>query len=196
MSTPLLSVIVPSCGRPGLARTLASIRAQAPAAVLELLVVGDTHQGTFAADLARVPAVCAEYEACYVPFDGGVHAWGQPQRQAGIRVATGDWLLWSQDDQVLTPGALDAIRASIDGAPAAPRLFRVETRHGGTVWREPVLAYGDCDADGICVPRVPERLGQWTPHYAGDWDFIRETVALWDGQCVFEPCLLSTRSGV
>lgn len=190
---PLVSVIVPTCGRRGLVHTLGAIRGQAGPAVCEILVVGDTHAGTHAAALVPVPGLCAQYQAGYAPYDGGLHAWGQPQRQHGLALARGEWLLWSQDDQVLAPGAIAALQASIAAAPPGPRLFRVETRYGGTVWREPRLAYGDCDADGIAIPNDPSRLGAWAPHYAGDWDFIRETVARWEGQIVFEPFLLSVR---
>lgn len=177
---PWASVIVPTCGRDTLARTLRSIRCQAPAADVEILCVGDTYQADFVEALGAVPALCAQYGARYLAHDGGVHAWGHPQRAFGEQQATGAWLLWSQDDDGFTPGAFAAIRAELAGPPG-PRLFRLHTWQAGTVWREPVLQLANIDAGCLCVPNVPARLGRWEPSYNGDYAMIAETCARWGG---------------
>lgn len=182
MPRPLLSVVIPTIGRPTLARTLASIRRQAPAAQCQIVVVADTHAGTFAADLAAVPALCARYAAFGASYDGGSHCYGQQQRQHGMTLARGRWLLFGQDDSAWLPGAWETIAGALRGGPAVPHLFRVQTWQAGVVPRNHRLELGNCDADGIAVPNDPTRLGTWGLAYTGDYSFIQETVALYDGQ--------------
>lgn len=191
MSAPLLTCIIPTIGRDTLARTLASIRCQAPTAECELLIVGDLHGGTWRDALQRVPAVCAAYEAAYLGWDGGLHMVGQPQRQEGMRHARGQWLAWSQDDAAWAVGAWAAMTASLARPPRCPRLFCVHTWQAGTIPRVQTVQLGNVDADGIVVPNESVRLGRWANTYTGDYEFIRETVDLWDGQVVFEPVTIA-----
>jgi hypothetical protein len=197
MTAPLLTVIVPTIGRPTLARTLASIRDQAPALDCEILVVGDTHGSLFAGPLVAVPALAAEYGASYVGHDGGCHMVGHPQRAYGATRARGQWLLWSQDDNVLLPGAWAALRRALTSGPRLPHLFRVRTRFGYIVWDERGnLGEGRVDADCIAAPNDPPRLGTWALRYAGDQTFISETVAAYAGHAVWaEPLIADSRPG-
>lgn len=193
MSRPLCSVVVPTIGRQSLARTLESIRQQVGRQEAEIVVVADTHAGTHLAALLPVPALCAAYHARYVPHDGGLHAWGQPQRNHGQAVARGAWLAFSQDDGAWLPGAWAAIHGSI-GDPVGercPRLFQVSPRPGLVVWDSRQLDAGHVDADCLVVPNRPARLGMWTPEYTGDAAMIAETVGLWQGQVRFEPALIA-----
>lgn len=188
---PLLSVIVPTIGRASLDETLTTIRRQAPASEVEIIVVGDTFGGDFQDALATVPAVCAEYSAKYLGHDGGMHMVGQFQRQRGMAYAQGEWLMFSQDDNVYLPGAFDAITAALGAGLTVPHLFRVMTRFGFIVWDvEGDLGVGRVDADCIVVPNVPERLGSWGLSYIGDQQFIAQTVALWDGQVAWDDALI------
>jgi hypothetical protein len=190
MSEPLLSVIIPTCGRDTLERTLRSMRCQAPARDLQLLVIADTHAGTHLAALDTVPALCARYEAICDGYDGGQHCVGQPQRNYGMTRADGAWLAFSQDDAAWTLGAWDAIAASIARPPRCPRLFRVQTWQAGVVPRVERVRLANVDADCIVVPNVPNRLGLWGLEYCGDFTFIRDTVLLW-GQVVWEPQVIA-----
>ena len=193
MTAPLLSVIIPTCGRPTLERLLASIRDQADARAVEILVVGDTHAGTWAEALASVPALCKQYGARYRGHDGGQHCVGQPQRNYGMTQARGQWLAFGQDDNVWAPNAWAAIEPSISAGALRPRLFRVHVRHGFVVWQqEGHLALGHIDADCIVTPNWAERLGQWGLEYTGDWTFIRDTVDLWAGDVQWERPVIAT----
>jgi hypothetical protein len=178
--TPWLSIVIPTVGRPGLAHTLRSIRAQAPAEAVEVLVVGDTYGDDFAAALAPVPALCQEFEARYRTHGAEPHCWGQPQRDYGATQATGRWLAWTQDDNQYVDGALAAMQAATTGAPG-PRLFRVEVRPGFAVWRWARLGLGDIDADCLLTPNDPPRLGRWGRDYTGDFAMIADTVRAWGG---------------
>lgn len=191
VSKPLLSVIVPTIGRSTLTRTLQSIRGQAGSDVCEILVVADTHGGDFVVDLADVPQVCAEYKARYLEHDGGEHCVGQPQRTYGATQATGTWLHWLQDDDIWLPDAWASIAQSIHLGPTCPRLFRVITQWGFTVWNRQSLRLGNIDADCIVTPNVPDKTAPWGMEYTGDYVMIRDTAELWGGQVVWEMPLIA-----
>jgi hypothetical protein len=180
--TPWLTVICPTIGRDTLGRTLRSIRAQAPPEAVEILVVGDTHGATFAEDLRRVPTVCANWDACYLEHDGGLHAWGHPQRTYAQTLAGGRWLWWLQDDDIAAAGAVATIREAI-GLQSAPLpcLFQTRTWQAGVVWKSHDLRLGNIDADGLLAPNDPARLAPWPPEYNGDFTMIAETVERWGG---------------
>lgn len=196
---PLLSVIVPTVGRPTLERTLRSLEAQDSWLRWEAVLVGDTHAGTWAEGLARIPAVTrGDGRLYYTECDGGRHAWGHPQRNHGARVARGRWLAWLGDDDVYLPGAFDAIGRAIHRVADAPRvlLFRwiapwkqVYWHTAGFLGPEP----GFIDAECIVCPNDPAKLGTWTNRYQGDYDFITETVAKWGGpeRVVWQPEIIA-----
>lgn len=201
MSPPLLTVVVMTIGRANLAATLASVREQAPASDCELLVIGDIHAGAWVQALGPVPRLCAQYQARYLPFDGGVNHYGCPQRTYGQAKARGAWIAYLQDDALWADGAWAAIQSSIASHPPSPRLFRVETWQPSrvargleprwTIWREPTLAEGNVDGDALVVPNVQDQLAPWpTTHYASDFDAIAATVALWRGAVQWEPFVL------
>lgn len=188
---PWLSVIIPTVGRVTLEPLLAGLRAQAPAADLELLVIGDTHGITWQRALAPVPALCDQYAARYVAHDGGVHAWGHPQRTYGARLARGAWLWWLQDDDLAAPDAYATLRTHLTAALCVPHLFRVDTWQAGRIWRERTITLGNVDADCLVAPNAPPRLAPWPPHYTGDHEMIRETVALYGGSCVWVEAVIA-----
>jgi glycosyltransferase involved in cell wall biosynthesis len=193
--SPWLSIIVPTIGRASLERLLKSVRLQAPATEVELVVVGDTHGKKWAKSLAPVPALCARYDARYLGHDAGQNMVGQPQRNYGQAQAIGEWLLWSQDDNLYVRGALDTVRQTVQRTQR-PHLFRVETRYplpDGTpliVWARHSLIEGNIDADCICVPNDPARLGQWTMRYGGDFDFIYDTCGRWGWQQLWQDVVI------
>jgi hypothetical protein len=193
--SPWLSIIAPTVGRASLERLLKSVRLQAPATEVELIIVGDTHGKKWARSLAPVPALCAKYDARYLGHDGGEHMVGQPQRNYGQAQATGEWLLWSQDDNLYARGALDVVRQTVQRT-RRPHLFRVMTRWphpaGGrlVVWDRHSLVEGNIDADCIAVPNDQTRLGQWTMRYGGDFDFIYATCGLWGWQHAWQDAVI------
>jgi glycosyltransferase involved in cell wall biosynthesis len=190
----LLSVIIPTVGRDTLERTLRSLAQQASALPWEGILVGDTYDRTWAAQLPRAERLANDHPHLrYVAHDGGQHAWGHPQRNYGATVARGRYLAWLGDDDVYLPGAFAAIaRAILSRKPGSiveaprPRVFlfrwiapwkQVLWHTAGFLGEEP----GHIDAECIVCPNVPARLGTWTNRYQGDFDFIRETIDLWGG---------------
>lgn len=185
---PFLTVICPTIGRATLHRTIASIRDQAPADQVEIIVVGDSHAGTYRDALDQLGDLCPGYEARYIEHDGGSHCWGQQQRNHGQEIATGQWLWWLQDDDIAAVGAISAIRKVTDRLTGTgkqrpcPVLFKVHQHHGGrTIWETQEIKRGNVDADCIVAPNQPVNLGHWRPEYAGDLAFIHDTVCRFQG---------------
>lgn len=183
MRPPVLSVIIPTIGRATLAPLLAALRGQMPGAEVDIVVVGDTHRGTWALPLAAVPALCAHYGARYLPYDGGVHAWGHPQRTYGATVARGAWLWWLQDDDLPAPDAYALLRHHLAPAPPVPHIFRVDTWQAGRIWRTRQITLGNVDADCLLAPNDPARLAPWPPEYNGDHTMLTETVGRYGSAC-------------
>lgn len=193
---PLLSVIVPTVGRPSLERTLRSLLQQQCWLRWEAVLVGDAHApsggpGTWAHQLPFARELARTHPRfVYTEHDGGAHAWGHPQRTHGATAARGRYLWWLGDDDVALPGAFHAIQEAIlqrnPEPDADPRvfLFRWIAPWKSVLWHtagylgdEP----GHIDAECIVCPNDPDKLGTWTNRYQGDFDFIWETVHRWGG---------------
>jgi glycosyltransferase involved in cell wall biosynthesis len=149
MVEPRLSIIVPTTGREALSRTLASIVPQLLPGD-ELLVERDSSGD-----------------------------WGATPRTRGMRAATGAYLLWIDDDDLLLPGALDVVRRAAGEHAGRPLLFRLErgAPHNDVLPRERSIKEGEVSTQMLVAPNDPTRLGVWGPRYEGDYDFIVSTLA-------------------
>lgn len=145
----------------------------------EVIVVGDT----FERDLSDVQQMVEGWGWRWVEHDAGRAAWGHPQVNYGMEVATGDYILFQDDDDLYYPDALTSVRRAVRHLdPPRPLLFKFRAmRFGGTTfWRERgVVAEGAIGGHCMVVPNVKEKLGKWTDRYEGDFDFIEETLRLW-----------------
>ena len=172
-----LSVITPTIGRPSLADTLASIAYQLGAGD-EHLVIGDGAQ-------PEARAMCEQFGAIY--HDGPqAHDYGNTQRDAGARLATGDYLMYCDDDDTFTPDALDLARQAIAATPGIPHVFRMTHPTFKVLWQRPALVPGNVGTPMFCVPN-DGRLARWNDlhadTYQGDFRFIIRTVANHGGRC-------------
>lgn len=192
--TPLISVIIPTIARPTLAPLLDSIPDDDD---VEVVIVADVHNMAGEPErAARINAARERYAAVHswIDFDAGINCYGQPQRNVGMSKAQGQWLAFSQDDNMFAPDAFDSIRRAILDQPhPRPLLFKVMTWQAGIVWiNRGVLQIGEIDADCIVVPNMPERLARWTTRYNGDWDFISGTVHLWQRDIAWRDELIAS----
>jgi hypothetical protein len=187
---PWLSIVIPTIGRASLAHTLDSIDHQ-PEPLLqgvEVLVVGDSYQRT--ADLDQVKEHLATERQLgqyrYLEYDAGVHMVGQPQRSFGAKQARGDWVWFSQDDNIATADALAAIRAvtrSVDRQHAL--FFRWLAPWREVIWREPELRLENIDADCLVMPRRIASQVEWGMRYQGDFDAAVQASKLSDNEPVW-----------
>jgi len=169
-----LSIIVPTCGRASLKRTLLSISPQLEDGD-EVIVVGDGPQ-------PQAESICAEFGPCVEYLDGVIsHCYGNRQRQQGMTLATGDYLMFCDDDDVLVPNALTIVRKSASLWPGRPMLFQFIDRNGLVLWQRPIVTQGNISTAQIVFPNRPEYLGNWGDRYEGDLDFIQSTLAKWPG---------------
>lgn len=179
-----LSIIVPTADGEGLETLFASLEGQFQAGD-EVLVVGDSHDGP---PLGVAPAVWAAGHI-YMEHNAGHHCWGHCQINYGITQATGDYLVFIDDDDCFPDGALDAIRRAAAEQPAPrPLMFQFYSRrHGRTLPPRHEVRESAIGGHSIVVPNIPDRLGQWTCRYAGDYDWIVSTLALWsDGPAWYD----------
>lgn len=172
-----LSVITPTIGRPSLLETLASIAGQLEPGD-EHLVIGDGVQ-------PEAATMCEQFGATY--RDGPLaHDYGNTQRDAGARLATGDYLLYCDDDDTFTPDALAIVREAVQTDPGIPHIFRMTHPTFTVLWRRPALVPGNVGTPMFCVPR-DGRLARWNDQhsdtYQGDFRFISRTVANHGGRC-------------
>ena len=170
-----LSIIIPTCGRSSLARTLASIATQLKDGD-QVVVVGD-------GDQPKAWDICQASDVARLTYDetAPTHRHGGTQRQYGMQIATGDALLFMDDDDIYVPGALDLVREGLTQRPDCLLLFRFLDKHGGLIWRDPVIRETNVGTPCFVVPNRREWLGTWTERYEGDYDFIRSTVDRWPG---------------
>lgn len=179
-----LSIIVPTADGEGLETLFASVADQLQSAD-EVIVVGDTHDG--ALNAVRDVVKAASY--LYVEHDAGHHCWGHCQINEGMAYATGDYLIFIDDDDCFPDGALQIIRDAAATLPSPrPMMFQFwSRRHGRTLPPTHEVRESAIGGHAIVVPNIPAKLGRWGERYAGDYDFIVSTLALWpDGPAWFD----------
>lgn len=147
-------MIIPSVDRPTLDRAIRSARWAD-----EIIVVFDAEQPP------RHPA------GCVVHATGPDNAWGGPQRNLGMAVATGTHFAFMDDDDVYTPVAGPAIRAAVTAEPDRAHVFRQRNRD--RIYAGPIVS-GEIGTKMFITPREP--VGTWTNRYSGDFDFIADTM--------------------
>jgi len=143
-----LSVVVPTAGRPSLQRTLASFLSQLHPH--DEVIIENDKSGD----------------------------WGMTPRTRGQRAATGDYLMWMDDDDVYLPGAFDAVRAALKENPGRPHLFSMKRSvpFNDVLPKVREIKVGNVSTQMLVVPNDPSRLGEWSSRYEGDFDFIASTL--------------------
>jgi len=151
----------------------------------EIIVAGDLRCGPLEAARELCGRLGAEAPpgACvrFVAHDGGRPSFGHDQINQAMRMARGEWLTFNDDDDVYASGAFEAIRTyAAQLARPVPMLFRFKSYHGPCFWLAPgMLGQGLIGGHCAVVPNLPSLLGEWAPHYEGDWSFIESTLRLW-----------------
>jgi glycosyltransferase involved in cell wall biosynthesis len=143
------SIIVVTKGRPTLKRTIDSIISQFGPGDELLVLRNDFAIGTLEASGLR--------------------------NQALVQ-AKGDYILFMDDDDCYTEGALDTIRAAVEGGLPAVHIFKMRYASGTELWKSKKVVVGNIGLPMFALPR-DERLGQWTPrHKCGDFGLVFSTV--------------------
>ncbi|MEX1231208.1 MAG: glycosyltransferase family A protein [Planctomycetaceae bacterium] len=181
MEFPTISVITPTLGRATLRRTMQSVLPQ----------LGIHDEWLIVADGAR-PATrqlidhAGDSRIAYLECSDKRSAYGNAQRNAAMRRAQNDFLMFVDDDDWLLPHALAAVRR--EGVHGLPMMFRMEYRpRNAVLWRMPLLREANVGGGMFVTPNRSDRLADW-PIYddrqslgygASDFQFIQRTLALW-----------------
>lgn len=98
--------------------------------------------------------------------------WGHRARNRLMpRARRGNGLVFYDDDDLVLPGALTAIRDAYRQNADVMHIFRM--RHGPThIWREPLVRQGNVSTQMVCVPAEQAVFSKWSDRYEGDYDFI------------------------
>lgn len=162
-----LSAIVATVGRPSLERALRSVASQLRDGD-EIVVVGN------GPDLdVRVQLVP---RARFLPHPSG-NNWGYVERQFGMERARGTHLLFVDDDDILLPGAVAAVRAQLEREPDRPAIFQMLASWGEMLPLTHAVVESQIGGPCFVPPNVPARLGRWGLRYEGDFDFVASTLA-------------------
>jgi glycosyltransferase involved in cell wall biosynthesis len=183
---PRYSVIVPTTGRPTLARTLRRIRREDRGDV-EVIVVSDGKRP----DAERLTTGLAQSWPGLSYVSGPVSGqWGHAQRMEGMRRARGKYLLFMDDDDIYRWRAFVHIRRATRKNPGRVIIFRVK-RIDAKLWQRQEVSQGQMSTLQFVVPNIPDGLGSWVTNrrYEGDFDFITETLAkqgepVWDSHVI------------
>ena len=177
---PRMSVIIPTCGRARLQRTLESLAENGALVTDDVIVVGDGEQP----GSRRIVEAFPKDRLTIRYFEHGPrNTVGNAQRNFAMPLAVGTHLAFLDDDDECAHGGMTAIRETVADNPGRPLIFREESRTArhpwGVVWVDHVLRSGNVGTQGIVVPNVPAMLGRWGEHYCGDFEFARSTVDLY-----------------
>lgn len=191
MAEPFLSIILPTIGKATLVRTLRSIKIQHGVSY-ELLLVSDGPS-----KVAKSLWEQFGFPGQYIEVPGGPSGdWGHTPRNLAMPRASGKWLMSIDDDDVYLDGVFAKISELLNKGPEIPHLFRMK-RPPDLIWKGGGgLVEGNVSTQNIVTPNIPAKLGKWGSRYAGDFDFIRETVALHGGMaawCDLITCLYRER---
>src|SRR5262245_4219027 len=97
-----------------------------------------------------------------------------------MRRCAGTHLLFIDDDDRYTTGALELIRDAVAALPRKVHLFAMVNNDGVVIKPSWPLLLGHIGTPMFCVPRVRHKLGKWGERYEGDFDFISSTMRLRD----------------
>lgn len=189
----MLTIAIPTLGRPTLARTVYSFLEQLEPGDEVILVAdpsGDPNYVRFihSSILSKRLGVHSSVISCGHP--GG---WGQPQRNAAYRAASQPYVWCLADDDVATPAAVPQIRkiaaAMTEAGGDQWAIFRVgRATDTPWVWHTQEVRVGNLDADCIVAPSTV--AARWGLGYDGDAVFARALLAEL-GPPVFRPELVA-----
>lgn len=151
-----VSFIVPTVGRPSLARTLRSIECWPGD---EILVVGGKNP------------VSSDPRVRCIPCEPGGD-WGHRERNLAMPLARGQYIAHVDDDDTYVPGTRALMADAMEKNLGRPVIFRMRFPNGITLWEEPVIRCGNLGTPCFLHPATPEKFGVWGSFVGGDCAFL------------------------
>lgn len=174
---PSICIITPTIGRPTLRRTLES------GAMLvehdEWLVMADGPQ-----DAALIVSLAGIKLACGVKIiesEAKLGDYGNSLRDQAMSIATQDYFVFVDDDDIFAPNAIQIIKREIAEHHPRPIMFRMINGNGELLWRTREVTAGNIGGSMFCCPNVPGKLGTWAngAGHQSDLAFIEHTLKLY-----------------
>jgi glycosyltransferase involved in cell wall biosynthesis len=181
-----LSIIIPTISNPLLENTFKSIAYQnsdlhPEDGIDEALVIGDGPQA-FARSLAEDYNTMLGVDLFKYREGPSSHQYGNAQRNFAIPKATGDYLVFMDEDDIFTENAFLNIKKHIRENRGKPLLFRFETFGRMVLWQfQGDIGLGRTGGHQTVFPNIPDKLGRWVPEndYCADWSYVNSTLALY-----------------
>lgn len=192
---PTIALIIPTVGRPTLARTLESLRSQQWREGDQVVVVGDGFQPTAKELFEQFNYPFAKY----VELPNGPYKdWGHTPRNMVMPTCTQDYIMALDDDDIMDEEAIRIVRNRLIFIPNRPHLFKMRGHPDAysEIWTDEEVREGNVGTPMFVIPNVPEKIAKYTNRYGGYFDFIRDTCALhpggpvWNDEviCKIRPC--------
>lgn len=168
------SIIIPTCGRPTLERSLRSVVPQ--------LVGGDEVIVVTDGPIPVVEELCSLFPGVHYFAGPETHDSGATQRDLGISKADGTYLMFLDDDDIYTRGALAAARSGVATHIGAMHVFRMaygkaSQSPGLILWRHPMIQYCDVGTPMLVVPNretLPKWVGLTVDRHDFEWATLLE----------------------
>lgn len=118
--------------------------------------------------------------------------WGNTARNRAIPRCAGTHLLFIDDDDRHTAGALAVIRDRVAADPDRVHVFAMHRLSDRRTFTPTLpLELGHVGTPMLCIPNRPDRLGQWSTRYEGDFDFLTATLELHPDPPIVHPELVA-----
>lgn len=173
-----LSLVIASCRPKWLARCLSDVRSQSTGNLkVEVVVVAEGDEENFRNVVSRHRVD----KTVYKPVEG---RWGAFAKDEGLKVCSGGYVAFWDDDNVYHPHAVATLYAAAEGfdvgvVQTSHMSFRFEE-----IPRNPVLRYGDVDTMCLCVRRALAVKARWSDHDGKGTDFAYLTALMGHGPTV------------
>ncbi len=174
---PTICVITPTIGRPTLRQTLESGAQDLESGDL-WMVLGDGPQ-------PEALQICKQsLYACKFAFLESVAPlgdYGNTLRDQAMSIATQDYFIFLDDDDIFAPNAIRIIKHEIAKHHPRPIMFRMINGNGELFWDTREVTPGNVGGSMFCCPNTPGKLGTWanSTGHRSDFNFIEQTLELY-----------------
>jgi glycosyltransferase involved in cell wall biosynthesis len=174
---PSLCIITPTIGRPTLRRTLES-----GAADLDIndlwIILGDGPQPEALRVCKNVGFNC---QSAFLESLTAVGDYGNVLRDQAMSIATQDYFVFLDDDDIFAPNAIQIIKHEVAEHHPRPIMFRMINGNGEMLWRTREVTPGNVGGSMFVCPNAPGKLGTWANGrgHQSDTGFIEDTLRLY-----------------
>ena len=159
----MITFVVPTIGRPSLARTLDSIELWPGDA---LLLVGEPDL------VAPVSRLFIDSRIRFVSCKRG-NDWGHTERNFAAPHVRTPYVAHIDDDDIYAPGARGSMSDALYKTPNRPVIFKMRYPNGLELWQSQVLRCGNVGTPMFLLPNDPAKMtGTWAPYVGGDFAFL------------------------